>query len=89
MSPLGAFFAGTIAAGYVVAGLFFTKFWRRTRDVLFLAFAVAFGLLALTQFLLTITEAPNEERSWVYLFRLVAFVLIAVAIVHKNAGPRS
>lgn len=78
------FLSGAVTFGFVVAGLFFLRFWRRTGDGLFLAFAVAFWLLGLTQALLALTGIPVEERSWLYLFRLAAFALIIAAIVRKN-----
>ena len=37
MSMLPVFLAGAIAAGFALAGLFFLKSWKRTRDELFLA----------------------------------------------------
>ena len=83
------FLAGMVTAGFMLAGLFFAKFWSRSRDPLFAAFSAAFWLLALNQFLLVAGAIPREEQSWTYLLRLAAFVLIAVAIIHKNAGPRS
>jgi hypothetical protein len=52
---------------------------------LFAAFSAAFGLLGLNQALLTLSDIPVEERSPLYLIRLVAFLLIIVAIVRKNA----
>ena len=39
------FLSGAVAFGFFVCGLFFLRFWRRTRDELFMAFALAFGLL--------------------------------------------
>lgn len=47
-------------------------------------FAGAFLLLALGQALLALTSMPLEERSWIYLLRLAAFVLIILGIAHKN-----
>lgn len=82
------FLSGAIAMGFLVGGLFFLRFWSRTRDGLFLSFAVAFWLLALGQTLLTLTGVPVEERSWIYLVRLAAFLLIIVAILRKNLGTR-
>ena len=82
---LSAFLSGAITFGFLVAGLFFARFWRRTRDGLFLAFAAAFGLLGLNQALLVLSGMPVEERSPLYLLRLAAFLLIIVAIVRKNA----
>lgn len=82
------FLSGAVAFGFVLAGLFFLRFWRRTRDGLFLAFACAFWLLGAGQALLALTQVPVEERSWLYLFRLAAFVLILAAIARKNRRAR-
>ncbi|HYE26990.1 MAG TPA: DUF5985 family protein [Allosphingosinicella sp.] len=84
MHTLFAFLSGAITIGFVVAGLFFLRFWKRTREGLFLAFALAFWLLGLGQALLTFTSIPIEERSWLYLLRLAAFALILVSIWIKN-----
>lgn len=78
------FLSGAIVMGFVVAGLFFLRFWKRTRESLFVAFALAFWLLALGQALLAFTDIPVEERSWLYLLRLAAFALILVSIWIKN-----
>jgi len=78
------FITGAIAALYVIAGVFFLRFWRRTRDALFVHFALAFWLLALNQVLVALGGFQREEQGWIYLIRLLAFVLIIVAIVRKN-----
>ena len=78
------FLSGAVTMGFAVAGLFFLRFWRATRDSLFLAFAVAFWLLGLCQALLGLADIPVEERSWVYVLRLLAFATIIVAVVRKN-----
>ena len=67
---LVTFIAGAVVAGFALAGLFFLKFWKRTRDELFLAFTAAFWLLGITQALLTFSHVPVEERTWLYLLRL-------------------
>jgi hypothetical protein len=85
---LYVFLSGAVAAAFVVAGLFFLRFWKRTRDGLFVAFAFAFWLLGLTQALLALTNIPVEERSWLYLLRLAAFSLILVSIFFKNRKTR-
>ena len=82
---LSNFLNGAITLGFWVAGLFFARFWRRTGDGLFLAFAAAFVLLGLNQALLALSGIPVEERSPLYVIRLIAFSLIIVAIVRKNA----
>jgi zinc transporter ZupT len=83
------YLSGMVTAGFLVAGLFFAKFWSRSRDLLFAAFAAAFWLMATNQLLLAIGNVPREEKSWTFLLRLAAFTLIAVAIIHKNARRRS
>lgn len=83
------FVYGIITMGYVVAGLFFLKFWQRSRDLLFAIFALAFWLLALNQAIVAALDVPREEQSWAYLLRLAAFILIIVAIIQKNAARRS
>jgi hypothetical protein len=82
---LVAFIAGAVVAGFALAGLFFLKFWKRTHDELFLAFTAAFWLLGITQALITFSRVPIEERTWLYLLRLAAFLLILAAIWRKNA----
>ena len=74
--------------GFAIAALFFLKFWRRTREALFLAFAGSFMLLAVTQGLLTLSGIPTEERSWLYLLRLMAFLLILAALWLQNRGGK-
>ena len=78
------FLSGAVSMGFLVCSLFFLRFWRGTKDELFLAFAVAFFLLSIGQAVLTLTGIPVEERSWLYLFRLAAFLLIILAIVRKS-----
>ncbi len=79
------FVSGLITAGFLVASLFFLRFWRRTRDGLFAIFAAAFVLLALNQALAVLLELGREELGWVYLLRIAAFTLIIIGIVRKNA----
>lgn len=81
------FLSGAITLGFVVAGLFFLRFWRKTRDRLFLAFAMAFVLLGVGQAVQALANIPQEERSYIYLIRLAAFTLILIAIVRKNRSP--
>lgn len=78
------FLSGVTTMGLLVAGLFFLRFWKRTAEGLFLAFAAAFWLLGIGQALLTFSAVPVEERSWLYLLRLIAFSLILVSIWRKN-----
>lgn len=68
----------------VVAGLFFLKFWFASRDRLFAMFAAAFWILAFQRLLLTMTRAVVEDQAMFYSLRLLAFLIIIVAIVDKN-----
>lgn len=76
--------SGAILMGYLVAGLFFLKFWRHTRDRLFLIFAVAFVLLGIQRLALVLTREMVESQTGLYVLRLFAFLLILAAIVDKN-----
>ena len=86
---LNPFLSGAVVMGFAVAGLFFLKFWKKTGDGLFLAFTLAFWLLGMAQGLLTFSKVPVEERTWLYLLRLAAFVVILIAIWRKNVRARA
>lgn len=79
-----AFVSGSIVMGYVVAGLFFLRFWQQTRDRLFLIFALAFFALGVQRLGLAVSVLPVEARTDLYLVRLFAFLMILLAIVDKN-----
>jgi len=80
--------AGAIAMGYLVAGLFFLKFWRDVGDRLFLLFAVAFGLLAVQRVALALIADTPEAALPLYGLRLLAFLIIIAAIIDKNRSDR-
>ncbi|MCX7515224.1 DUF5985 family protein [Frateuria hangzhouensis] len=84
MTLLIYYLSGAVTLGFFAASLFFLRFWRRTRDTLFLAFSLAFGLLGLAQSLIAVTNVYFEDRSFAYLIRLAAFAVIIVAIGRKN-----
>ncbi len=77
---------GAIVMGYAVAGLFFLRFWRQTRDRLFLIFAISFWLLGAQRLALVLAAEMVESHTGFYLARLFAFLLILLAIVDKNSG---
>ncbi|HZG42858.1 MAG TPA: DUF5985 family protein [Longimicrobium sp.] len=78
--------SGALVMGYFVAGLYFLRFWRDTRDRLFGIFAAAFWLLAAQRAALALTTDANGEQVVLYAIRLLAFVLILAAIIDKNRG---
>jgi hypothetical protein len=76
--------SGAVAMACFVAALFFLKYWRQTRDSFFLLFALAFGIEALSRLVLAIARVSDESEPLYYIPRLVAFLLIILAIVLKN-----
>jgi hypothetical protein len=78
------FLAGAVTLGFVVASGFFMRFWRKTADRLFLAFGLAFLLLALNQGLAQWLGAADERVGYTYLLRVLGFILILGAIIDKN-----
>jgi len=74
------FLSGVLTIGYAIAALFFLRFWSQSRDRLFAFFAVGFALLALQRALLVVIQ-PIEL---LYGVRLLAFLIIAGAIVDRN-----
>lgn len=78
------FLSGAVSFGFLVCGLFFLRFWRRTRDPLFIAFALAFALLGIGQAAQALANLPNEQKGSIFLIRLAAFTLILFAVVRKN-----
>ena len=82
------FLGGAISMGFLVASLLFLRFWKQTREGLFVAFAGSFLLLGINQALLTLTRVPLEERSGLYLVRLAAFLLMIGALWWQNRRGR-
>jgi hypothetical protein len=80
--------SGAIAAGWLVAGLFFFRFWRQTRDRFFLWFALSFWLEACNRVALGLLVGMQEDSPGIYALRVVAYGLILLAIWQKNR-PRS
>jgi hypothetical protein len=77
---------GAVAMASSIAALFFLRFWRQTRDRLFLLFSLAFGVDALTRLTLGLGDISDEQEPLFYIARLVTFALILLAIVNKNRG---
>ena len=88
IEALPTFLGGAIVFGYVLIGLFFLKFWRRTRDAFFGYFAFAFFTLAVGRVIEAITRTNETTTPYVYIFRLLAFLIIIFAIMHKNLASK-
>jgi hypothetical protein len=83
---LDGFIFGLITTTSYVAALFFLRFWRRTRDFLFAAFAIAFLVQGTTALAMVhIHDAdPDAFHPWMYVTQLCTYLVILVAIIRKN-----
>jgi hypothetical protein len=82
------FLLGIIVTASIVAAGFFWRFYRQTRDMLFLAFAAAFFVEGMNRLSFLFIEVPNEGSPVIYVVRLIAFLLILAAVVRKNWEAR-
>lgn len=81
---MNQFLWGALSALSLVAAAFFLKFWKRTGDRLFVAFAAGFGILAVHWATLGFFNPAHEGRAYWYLPRFAAFALIVWGVVVKN-----
>jgi hypothetical protein len=79
--------AGAISFGQLAAGLFFWKFFRKTKDRLFAIFAAAFWLMGVNRAALALLAA-DETRTYFYIVRLLVFLLILIAVLDKNRARK-
>jgi hypothetical protein len=86
---LNQFLNGAIMFGFLIAALFFLRFWRRSAERLFAIFAAAFFVQAIERVVLAVIRPENEFRPYVYFVRLLAFALIIIAIIDKNRSARA
>ena len=82
------FLSGAVTLGYMLAAVFFLRFWKRTADVLFVSFSVAFALLSVGQIVVASANIYVEDSSAAYLVRLAAFTIIILAVWRKNRPSR-
>jgi hypothetical protein len=83
------FLGGAAAVASWIVAMFLLKFWRESRDRLLLLFSLAFVVLGLNWLLVSAFHPSGETRHLYHLVRLVAFLLILVAILDKNRRGRS
>ena len=82
---LDLFLLGYIAAASGAVALYFLRFWKETRDFLFIAFAVFFIVQGGTRAFELSTPSPNLSGIGVYGLRLMAVLLVVAAILRKNS----
>ena len=79
--------SGALVMACLVIGLCLLRFWKTSRDRFFLYFALAFWIQG-AQWLHSGLHSHLSDYSPIYyVMRLVAYGLIAVAIVQKNLRP--
>ncbi|HEX4043930.1 MAG TPA: DUF5985 family protein [Xanthobacteraceae bacterium] len=81
---MSQFLYGMNTMGFLTAGLFFWRFWQKSADALFVAFAAAFLLFALDQFFHAMEANPTASVDWTFCFRLAGFGLLIFAVMRKN-----
>lgn len=79
------FLLGYIAACCLVAGIYFIRFWKDTRDFLFLAFAIFFLILGGSDAFTASFDHPNWGMLWLFALRPLSMLMILAAILRKNA----
>jgi hypothetical protein len=81
---LPIFLAGSLAMACFVIGLVFLKYWRVSRDPFFIWFAAAFWVFMVGWTLKLVGPDYAEHTHYLYMPRLLGFLLILAAIVIKN-----
>jgi hypothetical protein len=78
------FLLGIIVTCSFVAAAYFARFWRATRDLLFLGFAASFFLEGLNRMTFLLLDNPKAGDEYIYSVRLLSYLLILAAIAYKN-----
>jgi hypothetical protein len=84
---INAWLSGAIFIAAMVVALFFVRYWRHSRDRIFIYFALAFVIEGVHR-LLQVWPSAGGDGAEYYLLRLVEYSLILYAIVQKNRGRR-
>ncbi len=78
------FVLGAVAMACLVAAMFFWRYWRDTRDPLFLFFSCSFVLESINRTLVSVLGSWTEGQPKLYLIRLCAYLIILAGVAHKN-----
>ena len=87
MSSVHAMLLGALTMGSIAIGVIFLRYWRDGGDRFFLYFALSFFVQAVNRVALALSTSPSEGSPWQYGVRLLAYLLILVAILDKNRRP--
>lgn len=80
--------SGGLVMACLACALFFLRFWKSSRDRLFIFFALAFAVMGLNWLSLAVLQVEDERRHYLYVIRLVSFLVILYAIWDKNRAGR-
>jgi hypothetical protein len=82
------FLLGMLTAFSASISLFFLKFFRESRDRLYLFFSAAFGVLTFDWLARALLSPRHESQHYLFLIRLLAFLLIIAGIAAKNRSSK-
>ena len=85
---MNEFILGVVTTLAMTIGLFFLRFWRRSRERLFAFFSAAFFLLGAQWLALAFAPLERGSEHLLYGVRLLAFGLIIVGVIDKNRSQR-
>jgi Fe2+ transport system protein B len=83
------FLRGALSAACLVVSLFFARYYRQSRDRIFIFFVIAFVCLGAHWVGLAIVNPQAETRHYLFVIRLLAFVAIIAGVLDKNRRSRS
>lgn len=81
---LDTFLLGFVCASSLVAAIYFLRFWRQTRDFLFLAFTLFFAIEGANEAYIASLPHPNLGSLAVTMIRLLSVLGVIFAIIWKN-----
>ena len=81
---INGFLLGVIVTASLAASAYFFRFWRQTRDLLFLGFACSFFIEGVNRIAFLFVANPESGSVVLYSVRLASYLLILIAIAHKN-----
>lgn len=81
---MNVFLLGMLSMAAAGCSVFFLRFFRQTRDRLFLLLSLAFVMLAVNWGLVGLLNPQAETRHFFFVPRLIAFALIVAAVIDKN-----
>lgn len=84
---LNPILGGALAMASLILALFFLRFWKNTHDIFYIYFTAAFTLESLS-WILFLDHQQRVNDPVIYSIRLLAYLLILIAIVGKNKAAR-